>query len=406
MSRLPELALRNVGRNRRRTVITALTIVFGVAMVVTVRGVMWGLQSMMISDTVEGRLGALQVHRAGYLDNVDSVPLSLSLPYEPALLDRVRKVPHVTGVTGRILFNGLVSNGLAQTMFVGRGLDLEREAAVCPKMATTVRTGGAPLAKGDEAQVLLGFELGQSFGVEPGKTVALQTTSPSGRANSLDLTVKGLSTSAFPMENKRVVTVTLPTAQALLGLEGRVTELAVSVDDLERVDEVAAALRSELGPDYEVHGWRELQPFLRDIIARQNFVLGAVATILLVIVLTSIVNTMLMSVFERVREIGTLLAVGVRRAQVMTIFLIEAAAIGALGGVLGAAAGRTIVAVVAALGIRFELSGLGAVNVLRPQVTWTFVGSAVVVALVAALGAALWPAWRASRMNPVDALRN
>ena len=385
---------------------TALTILFGVAMVVTVRGVMWGLQTMMISDTVEGRLGALQIHRAGYLDNLDSVPLTLTLPYEPALLDRVRRVPHVTAVTGRILFNGLVSNGLAQTMFVGRGLDLAREATVCPRMATTVKAGGEPLAQGDETRVLLGFELGQSFGVEAGKTVALQTTSPSGRANSLDLTVKGLSTSAFPMENKRVVTVTLPTAQALLGLEGKVTELAVAVDDLERVDEVAEALRAELGPGFEVHGWRELQPFLRDIIARQNFMLGAVALILLVIVLTSIVNTMLMSVFERVREIGTLLAVGVRRAQVMTIFLIEAGVIGLLGGVVGGLAGRAVVAVMASLGLSFSLSGLGAVSVLRPVVTWAFVGGAVVVALVAAVGASLWPAWRASRMNPVDALRN
>jgi putative ABC transport system permease protein len=406
MNRLPGLAIRNVGRNRRRTVITALTILFGVAMVVTVRGMMWGLQSMMISDTVEGRLGALQIHKAGYLDNVDSVPLTLNLPYDQALLARVRKVPHVTGVTGRIQFNGLVSNGLAQTMFVGRGLDMDRESTVCPRVATTVKEGGAPLAAGDDGKVLVGFELGQSFGVEAGKSISLQTTSPSGRANSLDLTVKGLSTSAFPMENKRVVTVTLATAQALLGMEGRVTELAVSVDDLERLDVVAQALRVELGPEYEVHGWSELQPFLRDIIARQNFVLGAVALVLLVIVLTSIVNTMLMSVFERVREIGTLLAVGVRRAQVMSIFIIEAAVIGVLGGLGGALAGRTIVAVVASLGVKFELSGLGAVSVLRPSVTWAFVGSSVLVALVAALGASLWPAWRASRMNPVDALRN
>ncbi len=406
MSRLPALAIRNVGRNRRRTFITALTIAFGVTMVVSVRGVMFGLQTMMISDTVEGRLGALQVHRAGYLDAIDSVPLTLNLPYTPELLQKIRAVPHVKGVTGRIQFNGLVSNGQAQTMFVGRGLDVGHELEVCPQLASTVKPGGGPLGAGDDAAALLGFELAQSFGVGVGQTVALQTTSPSGRANSLDLKVRGLSTSAFPLENKRVATVTLGTAQALLGLEGKVTEIAVAIDDVARVDEVAAALRQALGEGYEVSTWRELQPFLRDIISRQNFVLGMVSLILLVIVLTSIINTMLMSVFERVREIGTLLAVGVRRAQVMSIFLIEAAVIGVLGGLSGAVVGRTLVAIVASRGIHFELSGLNAVNVLRPVVTWPFVFGAVAVAILAALGAALWPAWRASRMNPVDALRN
>lgn len=406
MSRLPALAIRNVGRNRRRTFITALTIAFGVTMVVSVRGVMWGLQSMMISDTVEGRLGALQVHRAGYLDAIDSVPLTLNLPYTPELLQKIRAVPHVTGVTGRIQFNGLVSNGQAQTMFVGRGLDVSHELEVCPKLATTVKEGGGPLGVGDDTSLLLGFELAQSFAVGVGQSVALQTTSPGGRANSLDLKVRGLSTSAFPLENKRVATVTLSTAQALLGLDGKVTEIAVAIDDVGRVDEVASAMRSALGEGYEVSTWQELQPFLRDIISRQNFVLGAVSLILLVIVLTSIINTMMMSVFERVREIGTLLAVGVRRAQVMSIFLIEAAVIGVMGGLAGAVLGRTLVAIVAARGIRFELSGLNAVNVLRPVVTWPFVFSAVAVAILAALGAALWPAWRASRMNPVDALRN
>lgn len=406
MSRLPALAVRNVGRNARRTLITALTIVFGVAMVVTVRGVMWGLQSMMISDTVEGRLGALQVHRTGYLDNIDTAPLTLNMAYDEALLARVKKVPHVTGVTGRIQFGGLISNGLAQTMFVGKGIDVSREATVCPKVATTLKPGGEGLSAGDDSKVVVGFELADSFQAKPGATLAVQTTSPSGRANSLDLSVKGLSTSAFPMENKRIATVTLATAQALLGLDGRVTELAVSIDDVARVDDVAAALRTELGSDYEVHTWRELQPFLRDIISRQNFVLGMVSLILLVIVLTSIINTMLMSVFERVREIGTLLAVGVRRAQVMTIFLIEAGVIGLMGGLGGAVLGRTIVAILAAAGISFDLPGLNAVNVLRPVVTPAFVLSAVFIAFIAAIGAALWPAWRASRLNPVDALRN
>lgn len=406
MSRLPALALRNVGRNRRRTLITAITIIFGVSMVITVRGVMWGLQSMMIADTVEGRLGALQVHRAGYVDSIDAVPVKLNLPYSDELKARIRAVKHVTGVTGRIQFNGLVSNGVSQTMFVGRGLDAAHEAEACPRSASTVREGGRSLVAADTTQALVGYELAESFGVGPGKSVAVQTTSPQGRANSMDLTVTGLSTSAFPFENKRVVTVPLKTAQELMGLEGRVTEYAVGIDDITYVDVVAEELRGALGAEYEVHTWRELQPFLRDLIYRQNFILGAIALVLLVVVLTGIINTMMMSVFERVREIGTLLAVGVRRRQVMTIFLIEAAAIGLTGGLAGAAVGRAIVGLIALRGIAFNVSGLSAVSLLRPVVTLPFLCAAVAVAVLGALGAAVWPAWRASQMNPVDALRN
>jgi putative ABC transport system permease protein len=404
-SRLPRLAIRNVGRNRRRSIITGVTIVFGVAMVLLVRGFTGGMAKMMVDDVVFGRTGAIQVHRTGYVDNVDSVPTRLNLPYTDELRAKMASVPHVTGVTGRITFNGLVSNGAQQTMFIGRGLDLAHETDACPR-AKTIVSKGAPLELADGSAVtLVGFELGESFKLSPGQMVTLQCTSPLGRSNALDLTVKGLTTSSFPFENKRVVTLPLSTAQQLVGLEGRVTEYVLAIDDLERLDETATALRSTLGPEYEVHTWRELQPFVRDLINRQNFVLGAIAFVLFVIVLTGIINTMLMSVFERVREIGTLLAVGVRRRQVMQMFLIEAAVIGTIGGVLGALLGRLALLGFATRGIPFKLSGVSGSNILRPFATNDFTAMAVVVAITGAIVAALWPAFRASRLNPVEALR-
>jgi putative ABC transport system permease protein len=405
-SKLPALALRNVGRNRRRSLITGITIVFGVAMVLIVRGFTGGMAKMMVDDVVGGRSGAIQVHRAGYIANADSVPTRLNLPYTPELRAKMAAVKHVTGVTGRVTFNGLVSNGAQQTMFIGRGLDLAHELEACPKARTMVAKG-APLEQADGTSVaLLGFELGESFHVEPGSMVTLQSTSPAGRSNAMDLKLKGLTTSSFPFENKRAVTLPLQTAQQLVGLDGRVTEYVIGIDDLDALDETADALRSALGPEYEVHTWRELQPFVRDLITRQNFVLGAIAFVLFIIVLTGIINTMLMSVFERVREIGTLLAVGVKRYQVMQMFLIEAGVIGALGGLAGVALGRALLFGFAVRGIPFKLSGVSGENVLRPFATLTFTGAALVVAFLGAVVAGLWPAYRASRLNPVEALRS
>ncbi|MFL5349258.1 MAG: ABC transporter permease [Hyalangium sp.] len=414
MSTFVRLAVRNVARNRRRSLITLSAVLLGVTAVLVTRGIMDGFLRMVVDDVVQGRTGALQIHPAGYMASIEALPLEPSLPYDEALLSRIQAVPGVAGVSGHLIFSGLVSNGLSQTTFLGRGLDLAREKQAVPRFGVEVRAGGRVLAPGDHAQALLGSELARSFKAVPTNQkaegmvdrVTLAASSPKGRANSLDVAVEGLTESTLPFENKRVVAVPLKLAQELLGMEGRVTELAVAVEDLGELDQVAERLRAALGPAYEVHTWQELQPFVRDILRRQKFMLALISTILFVIILTGIINTMLMSVFERVREIGTMLAVGVRRRQVLGLFLLEAAVLGLVGGVGGVGLGAAIVGVLAARGIAMENLGTGGPVLLRPELDLPFVAMAFAVAVVGAVVAAAWPAWKASRLNPVDALRS
>ena len=416
MSRLSSLAVRNVARNKRRSAVTLLALLIGVTVLVTLRGFMNGFLEMSVRSVVQGKTGALQVHRQGYLSSIEGAPLKLDMPHSPELMEKIRAVPGVTAVTGRIQFGGLVSNGLNQTMFVGRALDLATERQVCPRSGQDVLPGGADLAPEDHDMAVLGGELAASFNaVTPQEKagtgsgtdlVTLSSSSPRGRANSLTVTVKGKSSSGLAFENKRVLTVPLALAQDLLDMRGRVTEYAVAVADLDELDRVAAALAVALGPEYEVSTWKELQPFLRDLITRQRVVFGIISVVLLVIVLAGIVNTMLMSVFERVREIGTMLAFGVRRRQVLGLFLLEAATLGAVGGAGGAALGWGLVRWLGRVGIHLPVSGSAADDIVRPVISTGAVGAAVLGAALAALAAAAYPAWRASRMNPVDALRS
>ncbi len=287
------------------------------------------------------------------------------------------------------------------------GWILATEKQAVPRAGFDVLPGGRALQVGDYAQAVLGSELAQSFQAAAGSSrVTLASTSPKGRANSLDVSVQGLSVSSLPFENKRVVTVPLKLAQELLGMEGRATEVAVAVDDLANLERIADELRAALGPRYEVHTWQELQPFVRDVISRQRYMLGILSVILFVIIITGIINTMLMSVFERVREIGTMLAVGMRRRQVLLLFLLEAALLGVLGGVGGALLGSAIVHALAVKGIPMAIVSSSASSVLRPEVSPGFILMALAVAVVGSLVASAWPAWRASRLHPVDALRS
>ncbi|HYX92048.1 MAG TPA: FtsX-like permease family protein, partial [Myxococcaceae bacterium] len=159
------------------------------------------------------------------------------------------------------------------------------------------------------------------------------------------------------------------------------------------------------GPDYEVHTWRQIQLFYSDIIRVQRFLIGLISFVLYAIVLTGIANTMLMSVYERVREIGTLLAVGLRRRQILALFLIEAAVLGVVGAALGALAGRGLVMLLAWKGIHLNVGGGAIDTLLRPQVEPAYVAVVSALAVVGAVLSAAYPARKASQMNPVDALR-
>lgn len=423
-STLFRIAVRNVARNKRRSLVTLFAVIFGVTVVILLAGFADGFVKMTIENVVNTKIGALQIHKKGYLKNTASNPTSFHFPYSSELLDRVKGVPGVTAVTGRIAFSGIASNGRSQAVFFGTAIDLNTEKTVCPKYTSVLEQGGTPLSPEDNAHALVGAELARSFNVVPTAATAglsatpptgseesvdslnLSSASPDGRQNSLDVRVKGLSRSNLPIEEKRVITVPLSVAQELLGLSGRVTELAVAVDDLAHTDKIVTQLAQTLGPEYEVHNWQEIQPFLRDVIFRQKIMIGLVSVVLFVLVLFLIANTMLMSVFERVREIGTMLSIGIRKEQVLQIFVCEALALGLVGALLGALLGTLAVTLLGIRGIEFSSASGVDNSVLYTTITAGFVGSAVALASLCSGLAGLYPAWKASRLDPVEALRS
>jgi putative ABC transport system permease protein len=390
--RLVLLALRNLGRNRRRTIITGLAVAFGATAIVFLQGFVRGFIASSIENAVLSKLGAVQVFKHGYLGADD--PLKVSLPDDPALVARIRGVDGVTAVAPRIDFDGLVSNGADSTMFVATAIDPRLEPAVCPKRPGKIGDGEA----------LLGRTLAEALGARPGSSLVMQSAGPHAGSNALDVAVAGFLPSFHIAESKRLATVTLPFAQSLLRMKGRVTEYVVNVADLDRVEQVAARLRAQLGDGYDVTTWRELDPMTRDRARVLGVVMLFIALVLFLLVATGIVNTTLMSVYERVREIGTMLAVGVRRRQVTALFLWEAIALGLLSAALGTGVGWAVVRRLGAHGLTMHPPG-GDELVIRPSVSLEFLAAVVGFSVAGTMLAALYPAWKASRLRPAEALR-
>lgn len=397
------IALRNVLRNRRRTLITLAALLLGVGVMVSIRGVLNGLQNAMIVGVVEGQTGAVQVHRKGYLKNVLSSPLDLDMPADEGFLAKVRAVPGVTSVAARIQFAGLVNVG-EQTLFLAAlAVDPMHEFQVCPLRLKALGPGtrfgeGAP-----EDGVVLTTELAYAVGAKAGVEGALLAGDKDGSMSGENIHLTGTMNLNMPGE-KKVGLIPLALAQRLLKMEGRATELVVGVDRLEAVDDIAARLRVAVGPEYEVHTWNEIAWFVTQAMARQNFILSLVAAVFMVLMLLGVANTMLMSVLERTREVGTMMAVGVRRAKIVQLFLLEALGIGALGGLVGGAAGAVVVFLLNRRGIEVTAPGANVPFTIRPVVSPEYLVFVVALAALGAVTFALYPAWRASRLRPVQAL--
>ncbi|MBX7114882.1 MAG: FtsX-like permease family protein [Myxococcaceae bacterium] len=427
---LLKLAVRNLRRNRRRSTITLAAMIIGTVAMTCLRGFINGQQRVIIDNQVEGRMGAVQVHKRGYIANVLTSPLALDMADTPELRQKLAKIPGVVAVAPRIEFGAMLSTpdkkpqpddgsllppaDQGKTSFImATAIDPQAEALVTPLRNSFIR-GGKLFASVDAHDIVLNddFARGLEVAVHPEGTplpkveqqLALLAPDRDGALNGENV-VMGAALPSFSPGDRRIGLVPLGTAQRILRMEGRVTEYSLAVSPFDAAPRVRDAAQAALGPDFEVHTWSELMPFIGTLTNTQDFIFSVISGVFLAVVLLGIVNAMLMTVLERVREIGTMLAVGMRRVQIIQLFVMEGLVIGIVGGLLGIALGYLIVTLAGHIGIPLPAPGAAVPSVVKPFITPLYLVSALVGVPVGASLACLWPAWRASRLRPVEALQ-
>ena len=429
MKNIFKIAYRNLLRYTRRTLLTSSLIALGVALVIVFGGVGEAFRGGVIEIITGSNLGHLQLHKKGYIGSMDNLPLDLVIGGKG--LEKVRAAlaahPEVLAYSERIRFGAMISNFASTTNMRLTAVLPERESLTCPDLPGRITEGdGGPETFVKPGHIVLPQNIAAGLGFKVGDEVVLVANNKDGSVNGLSFRLSGISENILGPQGKDGF-IHLDDARTLLRIDGEeITEIAVTLKDFDKLNAVAAALKKELaapagpgkpgdaaqqagqpgrgaGAGLEVHTWEDLSPFAS--IARMVTLLIVVVRLVLVfIVLVSVLNVMMMSVYERVGEIGTMASIGVQPGRILALFLTEGLLLGLFSGVIGAAAGSAILLLLRAMKIPFTFGNMDLV--LSPSVPAGEVGLALAVVILISALASLQPARKASRMEPVDALRH
>ena len=425
MSPLILMSFRNLSRNRRRTLLALGAVVFGLCSLSLIRGFVNSVEQAQLASTLFGTTGMVQVHRSGYLKNVLSNPLDLAFSDSEEMRQKIMSVPHVLAVSPRLQFSGSLSaaepvsagveslqNSEPRTTFIAaNAVDPQLDRKVMPQLYEWLLAGrffgdtnSMALVVHTDIAAPLGIEsVEKNLSQSKEEWPVLLTPDKDGALSGEALQVVGLLGSAVPTD-KRFALAPLDTIQKILKMDGQITEYLVRLDDVKNAPKVQQQLAQLLGPSFEVSRWDEVAPFIKDLLENVDKVFGFITIVFLLVIMLGVVNSMFMNVLERVREIGTMMALGIRRGNILALFVMEGAFLGALGAFLGLFLGFIIVSVAARFGIRIPAPGSSIKFVLYPFLTPSFIIQSFVLTSLGAAAVSFWPAYRASRMRPVEAL--
>jgi putative ABC transport system permease protein len=401
------LAWRNVLRAPRRTGFSLAVVALGCIALILLGGfvdrIFWGVREA----TIHSRTGHLQIMQHGYLAHRSTDPLAYMIANPDPLISALEALPHVRVVEPRIEFSGIVGIHGRSTVFVGMGVDPDKE----PLISTfDTLAAGQDLSASDPFGGSVGIGLARAIDIHPGDSLLTMTQTFDGGINAVDMNLRGIFQTDNDDYDEHALKMPLSLAHTLLQTDA-VSRLVLVLDDTGNTDAAAAEIRDRLhgsGRQLDVVTWRDLNPTYAKIVRLYTRIFGFVGLVVIVIVVPSISNTMIMSYMERVRELGLMRAIGASRTTVARIFLIEGLLLGLFGALLGAAISLMIVSVVNRLlgGIAMPPppgSGKGFTLFLTivPGLPWVIgIGAVCLCALAAAV-----PIIRTARLQIVSAIR-
>lgn len=402
MNQLLKMALRDLGRNKRRSILSALAVSIATTLLIFMASIVRGEFRGALQNGILLQTGHLQVRSATYEESKVSLAWEDLIDNPAQIADQLKALPQVVDATPRLLASGIISLSDNSRGVQVLGIDPNAEANQIFRQGVI---SGEFLTSDDREGILIGKPLADKFNLNVGDQVNLLINTSNGDVDEQAFTVRGIyTTNVFPYDENTVF-MPLAKAQAFAGAEDHASLIFVLLNDQDQTESVAAALSSS---NYQIVTWQELNELSVEF---EQFA-GAYMVILYLIILgitaTVVTNTLVMAVYERTREIGVLSAIGMKGGRIMLAFLTEAALLATGGVVGGLLLGGLVTLWVGSVGMTVPatqgITGILIGDKIYPFIIASDVISLTVTAYVITLMASLYPALLAARMEPVEAL--
>ncbi|MFQ6618717.1 MAG: ABC transporter permease [Fidelibacterota bacterium] len=405
-----KIAVRNISRNKRRTALTASAIAITVLVLTFGQSYVFGVINSIFNNYIRFEGGHLKIMHREFFEKKRMLPLQYAVEDFGSLEDSLKMLTDVALITERIKFGVMLNAGPVNQNSVGIGIDPDREKDI---------SGIQNFVKGDfiasgKNEMIIGSLLADKLNVGIGDTLTVITRTIYQSIGALNLKITGIFSLGFKYLDEKTFYIPLDRAQYLLDMENSVSEIIVILKNQENLSDKSDKinrflLRNEKFKNYISITWIK-QEGLEQALKTSKISTGLFVLIIFLLSGLAIMNTMLMSVLERTREIGVLMALGMKRTKILFMILWEAVTISIAGGIIGGIAGSLISIILGITGINLG-SATQTVNmpigeIIYPRFKFSYLAISFLFGVVISIIASLYPATRASRLEPVEALRS
>lgn len=376
-----------------------------------------GVDKQTKNNIINSQTGHLKILAKGYIDKKEELPLEFTIDNPQKIKVLLRENEEIQGIESRILFMATVINGLDELPCVGVAVEPENDPMVF-NIKESIKEGS--YLEPSDQKVLIGKKLADDLRLKAGEEVVIRmfTSTEDFVWNALDLEIKGIFETANPIVNSQNIFIPLALAQESLSLGEKATEIAIRLKDATKLESARESIQASLSSvegNYEVLSFDQLESDFYEVMKAKSQMQAIIPLIMLLIATLGIVNTMLMAVLERTREIGMMAAMGMRKLEVMLLFIFEGALIGFFGSLAGCVIGGLGGWYLEVKGLPLSAFGKEISDVMENFVPLkdVFYGDltlgiliiTLILGTVVAILASIYPAYKAVRVEPIKALR-